>query len=167
MSIIKSFKYFVDENTKILVIGTMPGKESLEKKQYYANERNTFWKLISIVFNDNHSFLSYSDKLNCLKKYHVGLWDNLHYCERKGSLDSNIKNEFPNDFETLLKKYPKIEYLLFNGNSSHNFFKKYHPNLLEEYKYFVLPSTSPANATMVFEDKLKIWKTSLLQFSLD
>lgn len=167
MSIIKSFGYFVNENTKVLVIGTIPGRESLEKQQYYANKYNAFWKIISLVFNDDHNFLSYNDKLNCLQKHRIGLWDSLQYCERKGSLDNNIKNEFPNDFETLFRKYPKIEYLFFNGNNSHNFFRRYHPNLLQEYEYYVLPSTSPANATMNFEDKLKIWKTSLLQFLLD
>lgn len=161
MPLIKSFKYFVNANTKVLVIGTMPGKKSIEKQQYYANERNIFWKIISIVFSDGNDFESYIEKLNFLKKYNIGLWDSLKFCEREGSLDSNIKNEFPNDFKTLLTKYPKINRLLFNGNSSYNFFKKYNYNLLKEYRYFILPSTSPSNASLTFEYKLWKWRIAL------
>ncbi len=162
MPLISSFDYFANDKTNILVIGTMPGIQSLEKNEYYANNQNVFWKIISITFNNSCNFPSYNDKLNCLSKHQIGLWDNLKYCERDGSLDTNIKNEFPNDFRTLFNKYRNIKRLLFNGNKSHYFFKKYNFDLLNKYEYFILPSTSPANARMNFDDKLKIWQNYLI-----
>lgn len=158
MPIVKSFNYFVNKNTKILIIGTMPSKISLQKQEYYGNNQNTFWKIISIIFNNCNDFISYKDKLRCLKENHIGLWDSLRYCIRDGSLDSNIKNEFPNDFKNMLKKYIKIKYLLFNGNKSYYFFRKYNLEILNNYKYLILPSTSPTNAKIDFNTKLKKWK---------
>ena len=158
MPIVKSFNYFVNKNTKILIIGTMPGKISLQKQEYYGNNQNAFWKIISVIFNNGNNFISYKDKLRCLKENHIGLWDSLKYCIRDGSLDSNIKNEFPNDFKNMLKKYIKIKYLLFNGNKSYYFFRKYNLEILNNYKYLILPSTSPTNAKIDFNTKLKKWK---------
>ncbi len=162
MSLITGFDYFANDDTKILVIGTMPGRQSLEKQEYYANNQNVFWRIISITFNNSYNFPSYNDKLNCLSKHQIGLWDNLKYCERNGSLDTSIKNEFPNDFKTLFDSYKNIERLLFNGNKSYYFFKKYNSSLLNKRKYFILPSTSPTNAKMNFYDKLKIWQNYLI-----
>lgn len=161
MSLVSSFNYFVNDNTLILIIGTMPGLQSLQKQEYYANKHNVFWKIISSTFNNGYDFLSYNDKLNCLNKHCIGLWDNLKYCERDGSLDTNIRNEFPNDFRTLFDDYKKIKRLLFNGNKSYCFFKKYNSDILGDYEYFILPSTSPTNARIKFEDKLNKWKSFL------
>ena len=90
------------------------------------------------------------------------MWDNLKACEREGSLDSDIKQAEPNDFEKLLLEFPNIKKLLFNGQKSFAFFKKYHPKLLEKYEYAVLPSTSPANARLSFTEKLEQWKRELI-----
>jgi hypoxanthine-DNA glycosylase len=89
----------------------------------------------------------------------IGLWDVLQQCERKGSLDVNIKNQIVNDFETLFKKYKNIDTLIFNGKESYRFFyKKY--GQLKGITYHVMPSTSPAN-TMSFDSKYDLWSTSL------
>lgn len=154
----QSFAPLIDEKTKILIIGTMPGIASLDAAEYYAHPRNAFWKIISETFNNGQMFQSYEKKKNCLLAHGIGLWDNLQYCERNGSLDSNIRKEVPNDFETLLAQYPKVQKLLFNGQKSFQFFKKYHSGLLEELEYYTLPSTSPANATLCFDTKLAEWQ---------
>lgn len=156
-----SFAPVIDEQTEILVIGTMPGVASLEAQEYYAFKHNAFWRIISdcagVSLSEN-----YTHKLQMVKRMRIGLWDNLQFCEREGSLDSDIHDEIPNDFETLLKQYPAVKKLLFNGQKSYQFFKRYHPKLLESYNYAVLPSTSPANAKTGYADKLKIWRKELL-----
>lgn len=159
--ILQSFPPLANSQTKILVIGTMPGIASLEAAQYYAHPRNAFWKIIAQVFNHGAAFQSYQEKINCALAHGIGLWDNLQNCIREGSLDSNIKNAVPNDFETLLQKY-NIMKLLFNGQKSFEFFKRYHGKLLETTAYEVMPSTSPANATLSFEKKLAVWKKALI-----
>ena len=38
----KSFKPSIDNNSKILILGSMPGIKSLEEQQYYAHPQNRF-----------------------------------------------------------------------------------------------------------------------------
>ena len=94
------FAPLVDKNTKFLVIGTMPGKASLSAAEYYAFKHNAFWTII-FKLSDNKA-QNYSEKIKLLKQLRIGLWDNLKACEREGSLDSDIKQAEPNDFEKLL-----------------------------------------------------------------
>lgn len=77
-------------------------------------------------------------------------------CERIGSLDQHIENEVPNDLEKLLSEHPSIRAIVFNGNNPHKYFKKY-VGLNTGYDYYVMPSTSPANGTKSFAQKLEIW----------
>lgn len=159
----ESFAPLIDKQTEILIIGTMPGLKSLEEAQYYAHPRNAMWTIVAQIYNRNKAFSCYEEKTACLLKNRIGMWDNLQYCERNGSLDSNIKNEIPNDFEQLLTKYPQVKKLLFNGQKSYGFFKKYHPALLERYQHRIMPSTSPANASQKAEFKFEIWRKELTE----
>lgn len=90
-------------------------------------------------------------------KNKIALWDVLQYCDRVGSLDSAIKNEIANDFETFMEQHPKIDTLLFNGQKAAAFFIKY-VHLKKTYRLITLPSTSPANASKSFQYKLDEWK---------
>ncbi len=156
------FAPVINKDTKVLVIGTMPGTASLQAVEYYAFERNAFWPIIFKISGKTAE--TYSEKIKLLQKLQIGLWDNLKVCEREGSLDSDIKQAEPNDFENLLTQYPTIERLIFNGQKSFAYFKKYHQSLLEQYDYAVLPSTSPANAKLSFEKKYQVWQQNLFKF---
>ena len=72
-----SFAPIIDGNTRILVIGTMPGAVSLERQEYYAHERNLFWKIVSEAFCGGRGFASYEEKKACLADNHIGLWDSV------------------------------------------------------------------------------------------
>ena len=144
-----SFAPIIDGNTRILVIGTMPGAVSLERQEYYAHERNLFWKIVSEAFCGG------------LADNHIGLWDSVQSCHRVGSLDSAIKNAVPNDFAALLKQYPQVQRLLFNGQKAFGLFERFSPDILEYVDYEVLPSTSPANAAVPYEKKLELWLEAL------
>ena len=160
MYMINSFPAFVDSNTKILILGTMPGIASLTKQEYYGNPRNHFWRIMYTLFDTLPVSDSFEEKIELLQKNKIGLWDVLENCERKGSLDIHIKNHKENDFEMLFKQYPEILTIVFNGKESHKYFiKKF--GQIEGITYYVMPSTSPAN-TMSFENKLKIWSTGFL-----
>jgi hypoxanthine-DNA glycosylase len=154
---IYSFPYFINSNTEILILGTMPGSVSLAKQEYYANPRNHFWKIIYTLFDELPIAEVFEEKVQFLQSNKVGLWDVLENCERKGSLDIRIKNQKENDFEMLFKEFPSITKIIFNGKQSHAFFYKRFGQM-EGITYYVMPSTSPAN-TMTFENKLKIWST--------
>ncbi|MFA7073898.1 MAG: DNA-deoxyinosine glycosylase [Endomicrobiaceae bacterium] len=157
---LKSFKPVVNENTVQIIVGTMPGEASLKAGQYYAYKHNNLWRIVFDVFDGVGISCDYSCKLNVLLKNRTGLWDALAYCKRKGSLDKNIMQEKPNDFKSLLKKYPKIKKLLFNGQKANKYFVKYF-GYLEGIEYIVLPSTSPANASKKYKDKLALWSKAL------
>lgn len=162
MTICKSFSPIINHQSKILILGSMPGVKSLEKQQYYAHPQNRFWKLIGLLCNYNNlSDLEYDNKLNILLNNKLALWDVIKSCERKGSMDSDILNESPNNFDLLLKKYPNIEKICFNGNKAYTSFKKYFPEFLLNYNYFVLPSTSPANARFHIENLYDSWYSAI------
>lgn len=162
MAICKSFSPIINHQSKILILGSIPGVKSLEKQQYYAHPQNRFWKLIGLLCNYNNlSDLEYDNKLNILLNNKLALWDVIKSCERKGSMDSDILNESPNNFDLLLKKYPNIEKICFNGNKAYNAFKKYFPEFLLNYNHFVLPSTSPANARFHIENLYDSWYSAI------
>lgn len=161
---IKSFAPVIDYNTRILILGTMPGEASLAANEYYGHKQNAFWKIMSRCFNDGCEWSSYAEKINCLSANSIGLWDNLKCCCREGSLDSDIKNPQPNDIAGLLLKYSAVKKILFNGRKSSDFFKKFHGQLSDRYKTVILPSTSPANATISSEEKYRRWSRELLYF---
>ena len=102
----------------------------------------------------------YQTRKKLLQKNNIALWDVLQFCDRVGSLDSAIKNEIANDFETFLAAHPNIKTILFNGQKAAAFFKKY-VHLKKEYQLITLPSTSPANASKNFQSKLEEWEKAL------
>lgn len=150
-----SFPPFIDDTSKILILGSIPGVKSLEKQQYYAHPQNKFWKIIFELFSENFTD-DYKERINILKKNHIAIWDVIDSCERKGSLDSEIKNEEANQIEELLEKYPNIKAIFCNGGKS---FKNLQKVLGKNFKIpiFLLPSTSPLH-TISFEKKLEEWK---------
>ena len=159
MDSINSFEPVINKQSKIIILGTMPGVQSLEKQQYYANSRNQFWKIIYALFK-SVSVTDYSDKKLFLLNNGVALWDVIDNCNRKGSLDSDIKNEKANDFNTLFKNYPNIKTVFFNGQKAFKIFKKEVGLEFVDKKYITLPSTSPAY-TMSFDKKFESWKEIL------
>lgn len=155
----KSFKPSIDSNSKILILGSMPGVKSLEQQQYYAHPQNRFWKVMAQICNEsNLAKFDYALKLKTLLKNNIALWDTIKSCKREGSLDSDIQNEIPNDIRNLLKKYPNIQAIYLNGNKSYSAFKKYFPDLLEKYNCYKKPSTSPANARYSLNKLIKEWE---------
>ena len=149
----------VDGQTKVLIVGSMPGVQSLEKQQYYGNPRNHFWGMIGEITGEIVPE-QYEKRLALVKKHGIGLWDVIRECERAGSLDSNIKNEIPNDFVALFEQYPQIEAIFFNGTKAHDVFKKKLGfELLAGREYYKMPSTSPVPGRNIktFEEKVEVW----------
>ena len=155
---ISSFPPIIDRDSKILILGSIPGIKSLEKQQYYAHPQNKFWKIIFELFNEEFTE-NYAERIAVLKKNHVALWDVIDSCERRGSLDSEIKNEEANQIDKLLEEYPNIQAIFCNGGKSHKNLQKI---LGKNFKIpiYLLPSTSPLH-TISFERKFEDWKKIL------
>ena len=156
MELLTSFQPIIDEHSRILILGSMPGVESLRLQQYYANARNQFWKILYELF-DTQASQDYSERVSFVKSKQIAVWDVIENCYREGSLDSKIREEKVNDFSGLFKAFPDIRTVLFNGGKAFETYKKWVgfgtiPNL----SFHKLTSSSPAN-TKKYEEKLKEW----------
>jgi hypoxanthine-DNA glycosylase len=151
----------VDDSTRVLVLGSMPGEMSLYRQQYYAYPRNAFWRIMSdLIGVDVHA--DYRHRLDGLRSAGIGLWDVLRICERPGSLDSAIARQGmePNDFEALFEYYPGISRVFFNGAKAEDLFERLVvPGLGAPVTRSRLPSTSPANAAIGYDAKLRAWRS--------
>ena len=142
----------------------MPGQKSLDENQYYAHPRNSFWKIMANIYNFD-SELIYELRCIELAKNQVALWDVMQHCERRGSLDSAIVTSsiIPNEFNSFLKTYKNIELIAFNGQKATQTFNSKVLKTLEfDIDTVTLPSTSPAHASMSFEEKFEIWSQALM-----
>lgn len=151
-----SFDPISNSDTTILILGTIPGDKSLELGEYYGHSRNRFWKIISTI-TDNDLPLSYSDKKGLLLKSKIGVWDVAHKANRKGSLDIAIKNEEPNDLDGFIAKHENLKVVGFNGKKSEALFDKYFDRT-DSLKYISLPSSSPANTRIDFDNICQLWR---------
>ncbi len=156
-----SFAPISNAETTILILGTMPGEKSLELGEYYGHSRNRFWKIISTITN-NDLPLTYSDKKELLLKSKIGIWDVAHKANRKGSLDSAIKDEEPNDLDIFIASHKNLKVIGFNGTKSQALFDKYFGRK-SCLKYISLPSTSPANTGIDFDNICKLWRQILIK----
>lgn len=155
----KSFDPISDVDTTILILGTMPGDKSLELGEYYGHSANRFWKIISTI-TDNNLPLTYNDKKTLLLKTNIGIWDIAHKANRKGSLDSSIEDEEPNDLDNFIARHKNLKVIAFNGTKSESLFDKYFERK-NDLKYISLPSTSPANTGIDFDSICKLWRQRL------
>lgn len=160
MPTIHSFQPIAGNHAKILILGSMPGEASLAANQYYAHRRNAFWPIIAQLLQI-HSDAPYAERITALQSSPIALWDVLKSCKRSGSLDSSIEadTQISNDFQSFFAVHTKITHVFFNGGKAEACFKRYvlAENDLCRMKLSRLPSTSPANARLSFDDKCKIW----------
>ncbi len=154
-----SFPPIASPDAKILILGSMPGQASLDAQQYYAHPRNLFWPIMSRLLGFDVT-LPYAERAIRLQQSGVAVWDVLQSCLREGSLDSNIKDEEPNDFSVFLKNHSHIHTIFFNGEKAATSFKRrvvVTPKI-NTLTLIRLPSTSPANASQTQAMKQDAWQ---------
>jgi hypoxanthine-DNA glycosylase len=152
----KCFAPVIDEHTRLLVLGSLPGEKSLAQGEYYANRQNMFWHLMSSIIDVDLVTLSYHHKLDCLLRHRIGLWDVVAEAKREGSLDSNIKSHKGNDLLSLIQSLPSLRAIAFNGATSAKLGVKIIGAEARQYVLFSLPSSSSAH-TLAFSEKLARW----------
>lgn len=155
------------KDARLLILGTLPGAESLKQQQYYAKKQNSFWKIMGELVGARPD-LPYADRKKLLTKNRIALWDVCRAAERKGSLDADIRSPTPNDFGGFFKTHRKIELICFNGQTAaklfHHMVDPDMPARISSLPRVILPSTSPAHAGMRFEEKLSRWRKVLGEF---
>ncbi len=151
----RSFPPVVDARARVLVLGTLPGEESLRRGEYYAHPRNLFWPIILALF-DEPPALNYAERLAFLTTHRIAVWDVCEIGEREASADSTIRTERPNAIGRLLDQHPLIRAVAFNGTTARRLYDR-HFARRAALTYLALPSTSPAHATIDFSAKLARW----------
>ncbi len=148
MLVVHPLKPIFDERSRVLFLGTMPSPKSRQAQFYYAHPQNRFWRVLTALFGENIPPDNFSRK-NFALNHHIALWDVLHSCEIEGASDASIKNPVPHDISIILNAAP-IGAIFCTGTKSWSF---YH-DLIEpvcKRSAFRLPSTSPANCVVPFE----------------
>lgn len=157
---ISCFPPIANRRARVLILGTMPGKESLRAQQYYAHPRNAFWRIMGDLFGATPA-LAYAARIGILKAAGIAVWDVLAMCTRASSLDTDIDptTMVVNDFAAFYRAHPHIERVFFNGAIAEKFyFKHVAPYVSRALHYQRLPSTSPAHAGMSYAQKLHHWQ---------
>jgi TDG/mug DNA glycosylase family protein len=153
----RSFPPIADAWARVLVLGTLPGEESLRRQEYYAHRRNLFWPIVFALF-DTTLAEDYAERLAFILAQRIALWDVCELAEREASADAAIRRERPNAINHLLDTHPLIRAVAFNGSGARRLYDR-HFARRAELTYLALPSTSPAHARLDFAGKLAQWAT--------
>jgi len=149
------FPPVVRRDTRLLVLGSLPGAISLAAERYYANPRNQFWRLIGAVIERPLDSAAYEERLAILLDARVGLWDTVAAARRPGSLDADIRLHSASDLRSLVATLPDLRVVAFNGGTSAKIGRR-ELGAANGFNLVDLPSSSPAY-TLAFEQKLDRW----------
>lgn len=163
MPSVHSFPPVAGNNARCLILGSMPGKASLQVARYYAHPRNAFWYIMADVLEFDME-LGYDDRCNKLIENRIAIWDVLKSCTRTSSLDSDIDDSsiVANDLAVFLGEHEDVELICFNGAKAEQVFRKHILDTLNRVPATVrMPSTSPAHAAMTVAEKTSQWRDAI------
>lgn len=155
MTFKRGFAPVVDADTRLLILGSLPGDASLAVGQYYAHPRNAFWRLVGDVIGRDLVALPYDHRLTALTTAGIGLWDVIAGAERVGSLDTAIRTPVHADLVGLIGTLPRLRAVAFNGGKAARDARRVLTGT-SDLTLIDLPSSSPAHARP-FEEKAAAW----------
>jgi TDG/mug DNA glycosylase family protein len=160
-AMIRSFDPIAASSARILILGSMPGAASLDAHQYYAHPQNAFWRIMGELVGAGPD-KPYEQRVHILSARGIAVWDVLQTCTRRGSLDADIRNEVPNDFDAFFAAHPRLTHIGLNGGKAATSFRKHAARHCPAHVVITtLPSTSPAHAARSFEEKCALWRAAL------
>jgi hypoxanthine-DNA glycosylase len=158
MTVKRCFPPIVNADTRILILGSLPGEVSLARGQYYANPQNRFWHLIGDVIGQALPSMDYEARLQALLDHRVGLWDVIAKARREGSLDSRIRDHTTSDLAALAATLPNLAAVAFNGGTAAKIGMQALAEGRLSFNLVRLPSSSPAYASVTYAEKLRAWE---------
>lgn len=144
----------IARDTRVLVLGSVPGVASLAAKQYYAHPRNHFWPVLAAILQEPLTTLAYRERLRRIRAHRVGIWDTIVACERRGSLDADIRHALDGEIDRVTRVAKDLRAVCFNGATAARAESAWRDAGLVTLR---LPSTSPAY-TRPLAEKIAAWK---------
>ena len=143
-------------DARLFILGSLPGDASLAARQYYAHPQNQFWRLVGLVVGEDLHRMAYAARMERLAEHHIGLWDVIGSAVRQGSLDQAIRDANHNRLDRLVRDFPDLRAIAFNGGTSAAIGRRL---IGTEHQLTLvdLPSSSPAN-TRPFAEKAAVWE---------
>jgi hypoxanthine-DNA glycosylase len=159
----RGFPPIAAPDARVLILGSLPGQASLAAHQYYAQPQNAFWRIMGALFGAGPD-VPYEERAARLRASGIALWDVCKTAVRPGSLDAAIDRGtvVTNDFERFFREHPRIAHVCVNGATAHRLYVRnvqpILPDPLRALPLHLLPSTSPAHASLRFAQKLERWR---------
>ena len=152
----ESIPPFINKDSKILILGSLPSVKSREYGFYYAHPQNRFFKLLAVVFDENEP-KTIKERKEFLIKHQIALYDVIYECDICGSSDSSIKNVKAINLKQLLEEYPNIKIIMATGKKAKELYDRY---LYKEchIEAISLPSSSPANASIKMDELIEAYQ---------
>ena len=156
----RGFPPISSPSARLLILGSLPGRLSLERAQYYANPHNSFWRILATRIPDLPA--DYAGRIEALIQARIALWDVLAAATRSGSLDAAIaKDAIPNNFRAFFHGHPHIRLVGFNGSTAAALYARHVlPALTQTQRSLprvTLPSSSAAHAAVSLATKAARW----------
>lgn len=161
---IYGFCPIIDSYSETVLLGTIPGPQSINIGEYYADPHNQFWTIIEAVFNAPISD-DYMKRRQYLLERNIAIWDVLESAERLGGTDKRISNATINDFHIFYYKYPTIKRVILLGNTAMTYYKKgiktgKIPRSIP-FKQVQSSSGTPGKYVLGFREKVEQWKMAI------
>lgn len=156
--IVHPFPPLYDENSEILILGSLPSVKSREQMFFYGHKQNRFWPVLAAVLGEEAP-TTIEEKKAMVLRHHIAMWDAIYSCDIVGSSDSSIKNVVPTELGRIVRE-SKIRRVFCNGQTSWKYYHKYQEKELG-ISATVMPSTSPANAAWSMARLTEAWKEIL------
>lgn len=156
------FPPILGPDPRVLVLGTLPSRKSLEKQEYYGHPQNAFWKIMASLFDASGP---YADRTRVLEDVGIAVWDVLARSVRPGSMDAaiDLSTAKPNPLPALIAANDSLELVCFNGQKARQLFDRLVgvDAVSRDIELCTLPSTSPAYAAMPLDEKAARWRDAL------
>lgn len=142
-------------STEVIILGSFPSCQSLQRQEYYGNPQNYFWKIVEALFQIDHH-LPYSVRTTRITVHKIALWDVVSTCCRQGSADARIRSPVFNDLRGFFASCPSLRLIVLNGSTAGKYFSMM--KMTVPVPVVVLPSTSPANTRLSLNEKIRRWE---------
>lgn len=153
-----SIKAIYQDDSEVLILGSIPSPKSREYGFYYGHPQNRFWKVMAAIYHEKEPE-SIEEKKQFLIRNKIALWDVLASCKIHGADDSSIIEPKANNMSKLIKN-TKIKKVYTTGKKAYDLYQKL---CLKEtgIEAILLPSTSPANCRVSYEELLEKYQMIL------